>query len=331
MAVDKQWLDLVREDALDPDLPICDPHHHFFKDASRFSLYMQSDALDDMTVPHRITETVFVECREGYRTDGPEALRPVGETEFVLETIDGLPDEAPRLAAGIVGHANLALGAAVAEILEAHLAAAPGRFKGIRHATAHAPGRQSYGAAPPSLLYDREFRAGFACLARYGLRFDALIYAHQIPDLADLAARFPATTIILNHVAVPLAVADPGSEAAQAWRRGIVDMARQPNVVIKLGGLGMPQCGFGWHEQAAPPDSQMLADQTEPFYLWCIEQFGVDRCMFESNFPVDKVSYSYSVLWNSFKRITAGFSADERAALFRTTALRVYGLDDGAG
>ncbi|MCB0160283.1 MAG: amidohydrolase family protein [Caldilineaceae bacterium] len=329
MYANREWLERVQEDALDPDLPICDPHHHFFADSNRYVAYMPPDARHDMTGSHRIMETVFVECREGYRRSGPESMKPVGETEFVMELVTEHPDVEPRLAAGIVGYADLTLGGSVAEVLEAHLAAAPGRFKGIRHATAYAPGLQSHGNSPPNLLSDNEFRAGFACLAQYGLTFDALIYAHQMPDLVDLAAAFPGTTIILDHIGMPLDVGGPDSERAQAWREGIIEIAQRPNVVVKLGGLGMTQSGFGWHEQAMPPDSVTLAEQTGPFYLWCIEHFGVDRCMFESNFPVDKVSYSYSVLWNSFKRMTASFSSDERAALFRGTALRVYQLGDG--
>ncbi|MCB0160514.1 MAG: amidohydrolase family protein [Caldilineaceae bacterium] len=327
MYANRQWLERVQEDAFDPDLPICDPHHHFFADSTRYVTYMPPDARKDMVGPHRIMETVFVECREGYRRSGPESMKPVGETEFVVELVAGQPDETPLLAAGIVGHADLTLGANVAEVLEAHLAAAPGRFKGIRHATAYAPDRQSYGSSPPNLLHDRDFRAGFACLAQYGLTFDALIYAHQMADLANLAAAFPGTTIVLDHIGMPLNVGGPAQEVAQAWRDGITELAQRPNVVVKLGGLGMTQSGFGWHAQVTPPDSETLAEQTAPFYLWCVEHFGVERCMFESNFPVDQVSYSYSVLWNSFQRMTAGFSWAERVALFRGTALRVYGLE----
>jgi predicted TIM-barrel fold metal-dependent hydrolase len=270
-----------------------------------------------------------------YRADGPPALRPVGETEFVngvaaMSASGGYG--ATRVAAGIVSYADLCLGAAVREVLEAHLAAAPQRFRGIRHAAGwHASEqiRNSHTDPFEHLLLDRRFREGFAQLAPLGLSFDAWLYHPQIPELTDLARAFPETTIVLDHFGGPLGI---GPYAGQAdavyaqWQRDIDALAACPNVVCKLGGINMPVNGFGWHKQQALPGSQQLAEATARYYLHAIDRFGPQRCMFESNFPVDKVSCSYLVLWNSFKRLTAGFSAADKAALFHDTATRVYRL-----
>jgi predicted TIM-barrel fold metal-dependent hydrolase len=188
---------------------------------------------------------------------------------------------------------------------------------------------QHYKSPPQALLLDQTFRQGFAYLQHYGLSFEAWLYHPQLAELIDLARAFPETTMILNHIGGPIGngfYADKRAETLQAWRQYIAAVATCPNVVVKLGGLGMPFCGFDWSERAAPPGSAELAEAMAPYYLWCIEQFGVERCMFESNFPVDKVSYSYNVMWNAFKRLVADFSPAEKAALFHDTAARVYRL-----
>ena len=325
------WLNLTTEDPIDPDLPICDPHHHLWDRPG--SRYVLEELVQDTGGGHNIVKTVFVECRSEYRTDGPEEMRPVGETEFVesiaVRSASG-ESGATRVAAGIVGHADLTLGAAVAPVLEAHIAASRDRFRGIRHISAWDASpdiRSSAGTA--GLLLDPEFREGFACLERHGLSFDAWLYHPQIVDLTDLAKAFPGITIILDHVGGPLAIgphAGQRERVFQDWQQAIAALAACPNVVVKLGGLGMPVCGFDWHERATPPGSAELAEAMAPYYLWCIEQFGIDRCMFESNFPVDKVSYSYTVMWNAFKRITSDFSPEDRAVLFHHTATRAYRL-----
>jgi predicted TIM-barrel fold metal-dependent hydrolase len=183
----------------------------------------------------------------------------------------------------------------------------------------------------PNFLSDATFREGFACLHKYNLSFDAWLYYTQLGDLVGLARAFPDTTIILDHVGGPLSTgphAGKREQIFQEWKRGIAELSSCPNVVVKLGGLGMPRTGFGCHEWPKPPNSAELAERMAPYYSWCIEQLGADRCMFESNFPVDRISYSYTVIWNAFKLISKDFSPSERARLFHDTAVRAYRLAD---
>ena len=339
MATDHEaWLKLTVEDPIEPDLPICDPHHHFWHHPDQpdrpDSRYLLEDLLQDTGGGHRIVQTVFVECTSMYRKGGAQEMRPVGETEFV----QGIAAQSAsgqygmtRVAAGIVGHADLTLGAAVAPVLEAHIAASSNRFRGIRHPSAwHASADlRSYKSPPEGLLLDSKFREGFACLQKYGLSFDAGLYHTQLMELVDLSRAFPDIAIIVNHTGCPINIgpyAGKQEEVLEEWKRGITALASCPKVFIKLGGLGMGIFGFGWHQRATPPGSTEMAETMAPYYLWCIEQFGADRCMFESNFPVDKMSYSYTVLWNAFKRISEGFSPEQRSALLHDTAARAYRL-----
>jgi len=330
-AARQEWLKLTVETPLDPGLPICDPHHHLWERPEE--RYLVEELLQDVHSGHNIVSTVFIECREMWRKGGPQEMKPIGETEFVEGMVGSRGKHGDTaVAAGIVGFAALTLGAAVAPVLEAHLAASPHRFRGIRHSCtwdASPAVKTATPGIPPGLMLDSKFRAGLACLKRYGLSFEAWLYHPQLPELASLARAVPDVPMILNHVGGLLGVgsyAGRRDEVFQVWKRGIAEVATCPNVVVKLGGLGMLRCGFDWHMRAAPPTSTELVEATAPYYLFCIERFGPNRCMFESNFPVDKVSFSYGVLWNSFKRMTENFSAGERAALFHDTAARVYRL-----
>jgi predicted TIM-barrel fold metal-dependent hydrolase len=264
-----------------------------------------------------------------YRPNGPAALRPIGETEFVHAIADACKGPT-RIAAGIVGYADLTLGADVVPVLQAHMEAGGGRFKGIRHAASW-DASDAVGNAhthpPAGLLLDSTFRKGFACLDRFGLSFDAWIYHPQIKELIDLANAFPKTPIVLDHVGTPLGIgpyAGQRDEVLGEWRRDISLLAACGNVFVKLGGLAMKLNGFGWHKRLLPPTSLELAAAMTPYIHHCIACFGVQRCMFESNFPVDKPSCAYTVLWNAFKRMTEKFSDQERAALFHDTAAKVY-------
>lgn len=323
------WLDGREEDPVEPDLPIVDPHHHLWDHPE--SRYLGPEFLGDAR-GHGTRKSVFVECGSMYRAQGPESLRPVGETEFVEKIArDASDNDRPcRISAGIVGHADLLLGDAVAAVLEGHLAASPERFRGIRHSAAWHPNaaiRPSHSRPPPHMLTLPRFREGFARLAHYGLSFDAWLFHPQIGELTDLAKAHPDTPIILDHLGGPLGIgpyAGRAKEVFEDWSLSIAELSACENVMLKLGGLQMAISGFGWHHGERPPSSEQLATAVGPYYLHGIEQFGVDRCMFESNFPVDKVSCSYTVLWNSFKRITEGFSESERTALFHGTAERVY-------
>jgi predicted TIM-barrel fold metal-dependent hydrolase len=336
-----EWLALTKEEPLDPGMPICDPHHHLWdlQTARVAPRYLLDEILEDAGAGHNVVSTVFIECGAMYKPDGPEALRPIGEIEFVngiaAMSASGIYGKA-RVAAAIIGTANLRLGASVADVLDAQIAAGGGRFRGIRRAAAWDadPNVPSHRTNPgPGLFTRDDFRVGFAQLAPRRLTFEAWCYHRQIPDVTALARAFPATTIILNHFGGPLGVgayAGKAQEVYAEWRTSISELATCPNVVAKLGGINMEMNGFGWHERSRPPSSQELADATRHYYEFTIEKFGAHRCMFESNFPVDMVTCSYTVLWNSFKRLTSGASAAEKAALFHDTAARIYRLADPA-
>ena len=327
------WLGQVEEEPLEPDLPICDPHHHLWDYPQ--SRYLLDDVLQDLNSGHNICSTVFAECGSMFRADGPQELKPIGETEFVqgiaAMSASGQYGET-RVAAGIVGFADLLLGSKAAPVLEAHLAASPNRFRGIRHSASwHMDDRirNSHSGAPEGLLLNTTFREGFALLQKYNLSFDSWLYHTQVHELTNLAQAFPETLIILDHIGGPLGIGPyQGKRDAVfiEWRNAISKLSRCPNVVVKLGGLAMAVNGFEWHKQQKPPTSAELASAQKPYYLHCLDAFGTERCMFESNFPVDRISCSYNILWNSFKRITQNFSTSEKAALYHDNAVRVYRL-----
>ena len=313
---------------LAPDLEICDSHHHLWERPPKD--YLLDDLLQDLRSGHNVVSTIAVECRYAYRKDGPEELRPVGETEFldrVANRVAADPTIKTRVAAAIVGHANLTLGDRAAAVLEAHMAASPEHFRGVRHSTIWDASGALRSDAPQGLLADDKFRRGFARLGKLNLSYDAWLYHPQLPEFAALAHAFPDVTIILNHIAAPLGVgpyAGKRGEVFEIWSRGIAALASCPNVAVKLGGAGSLRSGYDWHERAVKPSSAELATALRPYFEWCIENLGVDRCMFESNFPVEKLSTSYVNLLNGFKRIAEKYSAGERAALFHDTAARIY-------
>ena len=333
--MDKQeWLSQVIEETLEPDLPICDPHHHLWDHPG--SRYLLDELLADTGSGHNVVSTVFVECASMYRAEGPQAMRPVGETEFVqgiaaMSASGGYGHT--RVASGIVSHADLTLGEAVREILEAHVAASPNRFRGIRHAAGwhESPDiRNSHSRPPQSLMMQDDFRQGLSVLASMGLSFDAWFYHDQLAEFVDLAKALPEATIILDHFGGPLGIGPyEGKEddVFAVWREQIAPLADVPNVYFKLGGINMKVNGFGWHTRDKPPGSDELVDRTGRYYEFCIDTFGPRRCMFESNFPVDKESCAYNVLWNAFKKLSQHLPDNDRAALFHDTAARVYRID----
>jgi len=330
-AVDTHWLAQLSEEIIDPTLPIIDAHHHLW-DVAGYP-YFLDDLLADLETGHHIEATVFVQCGYAYLSDGPVPLRPTGETRRIAAIADEAARRGSRrrIAAAIVGFADLKLGENVDAVLEAHIAAAGGRFRGIRMISARNAAVERHLLPPPpeNLLADPAFRGGFSRLSRFDLSFDAWLYHPQIPELADLAAAFPETPIVLNHMGGVLGIGvykSTGDAVFQSWRRSILELARHPNVHAKLGGVGLWVSGRDYHLATLPPSSGQLADDWRPYIDTCIEAFGVDRCMFESNFPVDKAACSYPVLWNAFKRLAAGASADERAALFHDNARRFYRL-----
>ena len=334
LPVRQDWLDRRKEAILEPDLPIVDPHHHLW-DRPDWR-YLLDELLADTSSGHNIVATVFVQARAMLRAAGPAEMRHVGETEFVngvaAMSASGIYGKT-RHCAGIVGHADLALGSRVEPVLAAHIRAGGDRFRGIRHITAwdaDTSVRNPAYSPPPGLLGDKTFREGFAVLGRLGLSFDAWLYHPQIDELAGLARAFPETKIVLNHVGGPIGIgayAGKHKEVLPGWAASIKALAACPNVYVKLGGLGMRLGGFGFHEQPEPPSSETLAATWRPYIETCIEAFGSSRCMFESNFPVDKGSYSYPVFWNACKLLAKGASDAEKADLFCGTATRFYRLD----
>ena len=336
IALNPQWLALRTEAVLAPDLPIVDPHHHLWDhDGNR---YLMPELLLDIGGGHKVLSTVFVECRAMYRADGPEALKSLGETEFVngIAAMSASGAYGPtRVCAGIVGNVDLRLGARAENPLHAHIAAAGGRLRGIRRGSAWHPAGLKVTSAnpPPGLLMQPDFRAGFALLARLGLSFDAWLVHTQIDEIIDLARAFPDTTIVLDHVGGPLGIgpyACKRDEVFAIWRQSIRQLAACANVYVKIGGLGMHTMGFDFHSRDLPPSSEELALAWKPYVETAIECFGADRAMFESNFPVDKGSCSYTTLWNAFKRLSAGYGSAEKTALFSGTASKVYRLDASA-
>ena len=324
------WLAKHHEPVLEPGLRIIDPHHHLW---DRGGGYLLDELLADLETGHRIEATVFMQCGYAYRKDGPPSLRPVGETAFVA----GLAAEATRrgcatnVCAGIVGHVDMQLGDAVAPVLEAHFAAGAGRFRGIRDVTARDEGFVASIVPPPQagIMADPRFGKALRHFPRLGLSFDAWLYHPQLGELTTLAREHPQVCFVMNHAGGPLGLgpyAGRNEKVFVEWAAGMRTLATCPNVQIKLGGLAMITTGATFHTKPSPPSSTTLAAAWRPYFELCIEAFGVERCMFESNFPVDKAMSSYVVIWNAFKLVTQGSTATEKAALFYETAARVYRL-----
>ena len=337
MSMNKEWLDLTVEDTVDPDLPICDPHHHLweFRKEQVAHRYLMDEFQIDLQSGHNIVSTVFIECGAMYKTDGPHEFRSVGEIEFAngiaAMSASGLYGKT-QVCAGIIGNADLCIGAGVGDVLDALIVAAGGRFRGIRD-QANWDADKSIGngrfVTGPGAYLDQKFRQGFEELSKRNLSFEAWCYHTQIAELTDLARVFPGTKIVLNHFGGPLGIgvyAGKQDEIFRKWKKDISELACCPNVHAKLGGLNMEINGFAWHEKNIPPSSETLLAKTRHFYEHAIASFGVERCMFESNFPVDMVSCSYNILWNSFKHLTKNFSEDEKASLFHDTANEFYRL-----
>jgi predicted TIM-barrel fold metal-dependent hydrolase len=329
----EDWLALRQEDIIDPSRPIVDPHHHLWDRGGQ--RYLIENMAADIASGHNVIATVYVEARSMYRASGPEALRPVGEVEFAngaaaMSASGGYGPAA--ICAGIVGHANLLLGEAARGVLEAEIGAGQGRFRGIRHSSAWDADPNvayMYASRPKGLLLDSTFRKGFACLAPLGLSFDAWLLQPQIGELTDLARAFPDSRIVLDHCGGPLGIgsyANRREELFPVWKASIAEIAKCPNVAVKLGGLAMRLLGYDFHERPKPPSSEDAAAAWRPYIETCIEAFGPARCMFESNFPPDKGQCSYQVIFNAFKRIAAQYSEPETTALFSKTAADFYRL-----
>jgi L-fuconolactonase len=328
------WLAQVVEAIIDPERPIIDPHHHLWFSWDRFPDYFLADLWVDTGSGHNIEKTVAIECGASWRETGPEYLKPVGETEFVanIAAQSAVPGSTKAVIAGIISHADLTLSATLGHVLEAHEVAGKGLFRGIRHAGGHHPYPEEAfipGSARPGLFLEEAFQAGVRLLGQRGYIYESWHYHFQLRDFYALAKAAPDTTIILNHLGLPLGTKSYQNHREaifQQWQADIALLATCPNVYVKLGGLAWTDTGFGWEVAAKPATSDALVAAQKQYYLHAIECFGAQRSMFESNFPVDKMSISYAVLWNAFKKMVADFSEDEKHALFYGTAAQVYRL-----
>jgi L-fuconolactonase len=318
------------EAILEPELPICDAHHHLWLDRGHTGFrYAFDDLRADTSTGHNVQRTVFVECRSQYREDGPVELRPVGEVEFVAEAAEMSARTPGPEIEGIVGHADLTLGSAVRDVLGALDVAGRGRFRGVRHTTAWDPAPMGNNAVRGGLLGEDAFRAGVRTLGELGYSFDAMVYHTQIPELTEAAQACPEVTIVANHLCVPIAggpYRGKADEVRAFWRRHLPELARRENVVLKIGALIRPLSGERWDKRDVKASSEEIAAAWGDEIRFAIDAFGPSRCLFESNFPVDKACFGYIEIWNAFKRLAAGFSPAEKLDLFHNTAARAYRL-----
>ena len=326
----EDWLALRHEPALEPELEILDAHHHLWDRGGH--TYLPAQLLSDAAGGHRLVGSVYVECLSGYRRNGAKPLQPVGETECVVSMLEGsMQTEATGLCAGIVGFADLSLGAAVDEVLDAHLLAGKGRFCGVRYATAWDADPAIHRVYPThaGMLREASVLAGARRLAARSLSLDLWLYFLQLDDVAALARACPELSIVVDHCGGVLGIgpyAGRRDEVFAQWRQSIRALRSLGNVSVKFGGLAMPLAGFAWRAQPVPPHSEELARAWQPYFDVCLDTFGAERCMFESNFPVDRTGCTYTSLWNAFKRLAAPLASGERAALCADTAARVYRL-----
>jgi predicted TIM-barrel fold metal-dependent hydrolase len=325
--------DRAEPPAIEPALPIVDCHHHLWHPhADRY--LVDAFQKDILASGHAVAATVYVEASVMFRQSGPEALRTIGEAEFVAG-MAAMSDSGlfgpSRICAGYVAAADLTLGDEVDDVLDALQAASGGRLRGIRgSAVWDADASVNTGTrpfAPRDLLQGARYRAAVARMTKRGLVYDAWQYYPQLPDVCSLADALPQATIVVNHCGGLLGIG-PYARAGnfERWRGLIVETAKRPNIRMKIGGLAGSRTGFGYAERVTPPTASDLVSDWQPYVESCIEAFGADRCMFESNFPVDAIAGSYGTLWNVFKTIAAGASPDEKHALFSGNAMQIYGI-----
>lgn len=321
---------MTSEAILEPHLPICDAHHHLWLDRGHTGYpYVLDDLRADTGSGHDVRQTVFVECHAEYRRDGPAELRPVGEVEFVAGVAEASATTPGPEITGIVGHADLTRGTAAGEVLDALEEAGRGRFRGVRHSTAWDAAAFGNNAARAGIMGERDFRDGVRTLGERGHSLDAMIYHTQILELAELARACPDVTIVANHLCVPVAggpYRGRADEVRALWRQSLPELAACPNVVLKIGALIRPLSGERWDKREVKASSEEIATAWGGEIRFAIDTFGPSRCLFESNFPVDKACFGYVEVWNAFKRLAAGFSEAEKVDLFHDTAARAYRL-----
>ena len=333
------WIDRVQEEIIDPDREIIDPHHHLWhgppnppgvKESYR---YLLEDLWKDSSSGHNIKKTVFIDCGQEYYTDGPEQFKPVGETEFVVAIArQARSDPSQAQIAGIIGHANMMLGASVKEVLELHEEKGDGLFRGIRHAGGWDKDDRVKNAHshPTAHIYlEDKFQEGLQELSSLNMVFDTWHYHNQIKDLTELAKNLPDLVIVHDHFGGPLGIGPykgKREEIFAQWKEDIFELSQCKNVYSKLGGLAMPVNGWDWHKKEKPATSDEIISEQSSYYLYALDCFGSERCMFESNFPVDKQSVSYPVIWNAYKKLVKDFGETDKENLFYRTAENVYKL-----
>lgn len=333
---DEDWLARATpEPAIEPELPIVDPHVHFWHHHTGYKYFVEDLARDIVASGHNVESTVFIECNSMYRASGPAHLKCVGETEFAVGMAAIAASgkyTACRAAAGIVAFADLTLGELTQETLDAHLQAANGRLSGIRQRCKWDPDPAVAGAmgvAGPGLYLEPAFGKGLDRVTKMGLAFEASIFHPQIPDVTSLAHAHPDASIVVIHTGSPVghsSYAGKEAETHATWLAGMRELAKCPNVTVKMGGLLMCLGNFDFTTAKAPPTSEQLAGLWRPYIEPCLELFGAERCMVSSNFPVERAGMTYGTIWNMFKRITAGCSAHEKRLIYGGTAKRVYNI-----
>jgi predicted TIM-barrel fold metal-dependent hydrolase len=330
------WLAQVKEEIINPELPIIDPHHHLWNGDNQLAgsfPYLIENLSEDTNSGHNIVGTIFMECAQGYYSGGEEKYKPVGETEFVMNLIKNSEKLSKSTnIIGIIGFADLMLGHEVKNVLNRHLSKGEGLFRGIRHAAGWDKNNEihnSHSNPIENIYHNKSFMKGAEELINLNLTFDAWHYHHQINDLSIFAKKYPELTIIHDHFGGPLGVGPyegKKEEIFKKWKDDISLLSESKNVYAKLGGLAMPVNGWNFHKQNKPASSDQILDMHHEYYLHTINCFGVERCMFESNFPVDRRSVSYHVLWNAFKKMVLGYSDEDKNKLFFKNAKDVYGV-----
>ena len=330
------WLNQVKEDIIDPDLPIIDPHHHLWHGDNQLAgsfPYLMEQLSEDTNSGHNIIGTIFMECAQGYYLNGDEKYKSVGETEFVINIIEESKNiSGPTNILGIISFADLMLGSEVKDVLDKHIITGKGLFKGIRHAAGWDHNNEiqnSHSNPVKNIYYETSFRKGAEELIKLNLTFDAWHYHHQINDLSIFSKNYPELTIIHDHFGGPLGVGPyqgKRDEIFKKWKDDISLLAESKNVYAKLGGLAMPVNGWNFHKNDKPATSNQIVEMHNDYYSHTLECFGVERCMFESNFPVDRRSVSYHVIWNAFKKMVTDYSDKDKNKLFFQNAKDVYGI-----
>lgn len=324
-----EWLSRKTERAINPGIPLVDPHHHLWDRQGQ--TYLSRQFLTDAAGEHNVISTVYVECLNEYRTTGEDQFLPVGETEFVVKEAAASIGYDIDLCEGIVAYADLSLGSSVERVLDEHARVSQDRFRGIRYVTAYDPDPKIHSPynVRPGMLGEKKVIEATRLLGQMGLSLDTWVYFHQLGEVIELANSCPETRIVVDHCGGPIGIGPyrgMREEVFQQWKQSLELLAGMENVVLKFGGLAMTASGFGWHRRDVPPSSEELAEAWLPYFDVSLAGFGAHRMMFESNFPVDRAGASYTVLWNAFKRLAGALSETERKALLAETAARVYRL-----